>query len=357
VNRSDPSHWILDQAPFFFEHAERIAADGYEPDTTDLVKTRVLTVGINTVSFIDEVDCAYLTQFLPAAASLVAPEDVDKSNTQLPWQMIDVGGQRGERRKWMSALDDVLCLVYTVGLIEYQQIMYEDTKTVRSSHARLARRTFVGCPPCALAPRAWLYACVRASESRCATRTQPSSADGRGDARAGRRAVSTHERTRAQTHGRLICVCRCVSAVVQIRMKESLSLFMKWGNNKSFTTVPVVLAFTKKDVFEATWDAEQLKRAFPEFDGSTSADGLKFITRKFEDLITKRAVNAPLKVHVLNTTNEEDTLTLLNEIRQMAATHRSDFLMSAVQNAVNERATKKNKRGSSRLSVSKGGKA
>jgi guanine nucleotide-binding protein subunit alpha len=162
VNRSDPSHWILDQAPFFFEHAERIAADGYEPDTTDIVKTRVLTVGINTVSFIDEVDCAYLTQFLPAAASLVAPEDVDKSNTQLPWQMIDVGGQRGERRKWMSALDDVLCLVYTVGLIEYQQIMYEDTKTVRSSHARLARRTFVGCPPCALAPRAWLYACARA---------------------------------------------------------------------------------------------------------------------------------------------------------------------------------------------------
>lgn len=53
----------------------------------------------------------YLQQFLPAAASLVAPEDVECANTMLPWQMIDVGGQRGERRKWMHALDDVFCIV------------------------------------------------------------------------------------------------------------------------------------------------------------------------------------------------------------------------------------------------------
>ena len=46
-------------------------------------------------------------------------------------QVIDVGGQRAERKKWMATLKDALGLIFTVGLSEYAQVLYEDPDTIR----------------------------------------------------------------------------------------------------------------------------------------------------------------------------------------------------------------------------------
>ena len=40
-------------------------------------------------------------------------DDEIPHDLELKWQVIDVGGQRNERRKWLHVLDDVMCLVWT----------------------------------------------------------------------------------------------------------------------------------------------------------------------------------------------------------------------------------------------------
>jgi len=45
--------------------------------------------------------------------------------------MVDVGGQRSERKKWLSCFSDVSAVIYLVALNEYDMLMEEDDKTNR----------------------------------------------------------------------------------------------------------------------------------------------------------------------------------------------------------------------------------
>eukprot|EP01097_Dermamoeba_algensis_P003416 TRINITY_DN2388_c0_g1_i1.p2 TRINITY_DN2388_c0_g1~~TRINITY_DN2388_c0_g1_i1.p2 ORF type:complete len:153 (+),score=41.71 TRINITY_DN2388_c0_g1_i1:760-1218(+) len=45
--------------------------------------------------------------------------------------MVDVGGQRNERRKWLHCLDCVTAVIFFVSLSEYDQVLAEDEKTNR----------------------------------------------------------------------------------------------------------------------------------------------------------------------------------------------------------------------------------
>ncbi len=45
-------------------------------------------------------------------------------------QMVDVGGQRSERKKWIHCFEDVHCLLYMVALSGYDQSLVEDQDTV-----------------------------------------------------------------------------------------------------------------------------------------------------------------------------------------------------------------------------------
>lgn len=174
--------------------------------------------------------------------------------------MIDVGGQRGERRKWLNALDDVLCLVWTVGLIEYQQVMYEDNK--------------------------------------------------------------------------------------EIRIKESLNLFQQWANNKNFSAIPIIVAFTKKDVFYDTYDAAGFKRVFPDFAGEAAEDAVKFMEKEFKARLKNRSAGAAFTTFVLDATSAEDSLELVTNIRQQVANSSSGTILDAVQATKAEMDEKKNRRGS-----------
>ena len=49
INRNEPTHWVLDQAPYYLDHAERLSAEDYTPHEVDICRTRVLTVGVNSV--------------------------------------------------------------------------------------------------------------------------------------------------------------------------------------------------------------------------------------------------------------------------------------------------------------------
>lgn len=46
--------------------------------------------------------------------------------------MVDVGGQRSERRKWIQTFDDVTSLWFVCALSGYDTTLFEDGSTVRN---------------------------------------------------------------------------------------------------------------------------------------------------------------------------------------------------------------------------------
>lgn len=44
--------------------------------------------------------------------------------------MVDVGGQRSERRKWIHCFENVTSIIFLVALSEYDQILFESNNEV-----------------------------------------------------------------------------------------------------------------------------------------------------------------------------------------------------------------------------------
>eukprot|EP00611_Tribonema_gayanum_P021595 TRINITY_DN4184_c0_g1_i2.p1 TRINITY_DN4184_c0_g1~~TRINITY_DN4184_c0_g1_i2.p1 ORF type:complete len:357 (-),score=139.00 TRINITY_DN4184_c0_g1_i2:304-1374(-) len=96
--------WLLDASQYYFEEALRLAEPDYEPTDEDMIMTRVRTTGIVVTDFEEK----------PYSYSLV-----------------DVGGQRSERRKWIHCFDDVKAIIFLEGLSGYHQVLFEDTSVNR----------------------------------------------------------------------------------------------------------------------------------------------------------------------------------------------------------------------------------
>ncbi|KAJ3423963.1 guanine nucleotide-binding protein g(o) subunit alpha [Anaeramoeba flamelloides] len=95
---------IPDNANVYLDNIEDIAQPDYIPSEQDILGCRIPTTGINEIVF-----------------------DVNNQT----WRIVDVGGQRSERRKWIHQFDDVFLLIYVVAINEYNQYLYEDESTNR----------------------------------------------------------------------------------------------------------------------------------------------------------------------------------------------------------------------------------
>jgi len=91
-------------AEYFFKHAARFAAEDYVPTQEDVIRAKVRTTGITETIF-------------------------TVANTE--FTMVDVGGQRSERRKWLHCFGDVTAVIFLVALNEYDMVLEEDNKTNR----------------------------------------------------------------------------------------------------------------------------------------------------------------------------------------------------------------------------------
>jgi len=58
-------------------------------------------------------------------------EKVEQENKDDPdkllFQVVDVGGQRNERKKWIHCFDDVRCVLFIDNLAGYNQVLFEDS--------------------------------------------------------------------------------------------------------------------------------------------------------------------------------------------------------------------------------------
>lgn len=84
---------------YFFAHLDRLFDPGYQPTEQDIVHCRARTIGITETTF------------------------KLKEHEML---MVDVGGQKSERRKWIHCFQDVTSILFLVSLSGYDQCLVED---------------------------------------------------------------------------------------------------------------------------------------------------------------------------------------------------------------------------------------
>eukprot|EP00026_Physarum_polycephalum_P007033 Phypoly_transcript_07086.p1 GENE.Phypoly_transcript_07086~~Phypoly_transcript_07086.p1 ORF type:complete len:353 (+),score=43.61 Phypoly_transcript_07086:261-1319(+) len=95
----DKHFQLNDCAAYFFDNIDRFIVDSYVPTTDDILRVRVRTTGIQEAEFkFDDIEI----------------------------RMLDVGGQRSERRKWIHCFDQVTAVMFCVALSEYDQSLRED---------------------------------------------------------------------------------------------------------------------------------------------------------------------------------------------------------------------------------------
>ncbi|NWQ84346.1 GNA11 protein, partial [Columbina picui] len=95
---------ILSLVYVYLSDVDRIATPGYLPTQQDVLRVRVPTTGI-----------------------IEYPFDLEN----IIFRMVDVGGQRSERRKWIHCFENVTSIMFLVALSEYDQVLVESDNEVR----------------------------------------------------------------------------------------------------------------------------------------------------------------------------------------------------------------------------------
>lgn len=100
---------LSDSAEYFLNDCEKYSAEDYVPKDEDVLRVRAKTTGIVETAFV-----------------------IRKKR----FRMVDVGGQRNERKKWMHCFQDVTAVIYCASLNDYDLVLEEDP-TVNRMHESL----------------------------------------------------------------------------------------------------------------------------------------------------------------------------------------------------------------------------
>ena len=90
---------LNDNLPFYFQGINRMFDPNWMPDDQDMLHARLRTTGITETVF---------------------------ELKELTFRMMDVGGQRSERKKWIHCFEGVQCLLFMAALSGYDQCLVED---------------------------------------------------------------------------------------------------------------------------------------------------------------------------------------------------------------------------------------
>ena len=90
---------LNDSAGYYLSDIRRISDPYYTPTVLDVLKTRVRTIGIMETQFMYK---------------------------HLYFRMVDVGGQRSERKKWLCCFEGVNAVIFCTALSGYDLVLEED---------------------------------------------------------------------------------------------------------------------------------------------------------------------------------------------------------------------------------------
>jgi len=110
---------LTDSAKYYLDSIERVSQHDYLPTLQDILRVRVPTTGI-----------------------IEYPFDLDS----IIFRMVDVGGQRSERRKWIHCFENVTSIMFLVALSEYDQVLVESDNENRMEESKALFRTIVTYP-------------------------------------------------------------------------------------------------------------------------------------------------------------------------------------------------------------------
>ncbi|KAG9391275.1 guanine nucleotide-binding protein alpha-1 subunit [Carpediemonas membranifera] len=101
---------LNDSAAYFFAKLKEVSQPNYSPTQQDVVRSRVKTSGIIESEFLID---------------------------GVKFKLIDVGGQRNERKKWIHVFDNVTAVIFVVALSEFDQVLIEDPTQNRMKESLL----------------------------------------------------------------------------------------------------------------------------------------------------------------------------------------------------------------------------
>ncbi|XP_026468123.1 guanine nucleotide-binding protein G(q) subunit alpha isoform X1 [Ctenocephalides felis] len=110
---------LTDSAKYYLMEIDRVAAHSYLPTEQDILRVRVPTTGI-----------------------IEYPFDLE----EIRFRMVDVGGQRSERRKWIHCFENVTSIIFLVALSEYDQILFESENENRMEESKALFKTIITYP-------------------------------------------------------------------------------------------------------------------------------------------------------------------------------------------------------------------
>ncbi|XP_030768234.1 guanine nucleotide-binding protein G(q) subunit alpha isoform X2 [Sitophilus oryzae] len=110
---------LTDSAKYYLMEIDRVADYDYLPTEQDILRVRVPTTGI-----------------------IEYPFDLD----EIRFRMVDVGGQRSERRKWIHCFENVTSIIFLVALSEYDQILFESENENRMEESKALFKTIITYP-------------------------------------------------------------------------------------------------------------------------------------------------------------------------------------------------------------------
>uniref|UniRef100_A0A1B0CE45 Guanine nucleotide-binding protein subunit alpha n=1 Tax=Lutzomyia longipalpis TaxID=7200 RepID=A0A1B0CE45_LUTLO len=113
LNKKD----LLEEKIIYLMEIDRVAAPNYLPTEQDILRVRVPTTGI-----------------------IEYPFDLEEI------RMVDVGGQRSERRKWIHCFENVTSIIFLVALSEYDQILFESENENRMEESKALFKTIITYP-------------------------------------------------------------------------------------------------------------------------------------------------------------------------------------------------------------------
>ena len=116
---------IPESVEYFMPRIREIATAEYIPSNEDLLRMRARTTGISESEFVFE---------------------------KTHFKIVDVGGQRSERKKWIKAFDNVNAVLFVAAIGEYDQMTWEDESANRMQEALQVFDTIVNEPVFAQIP-------------------------------------------------------------------------------------------------------------------------------------------------------------------------------------------------------------